>query len=306
MNASSWLKKCEAVTRWFRRVPTLDLVPLLMVTLLLVTTPVANWLREPLLVLLAAGVAFRPALRSPAYWLAIAACCGTTLLYTWESADNHRYLIFYACIAFAAVFRLPRHIQSSALRFNARLLIGFCMLLAVIWKAINVDYIDGTFFHLTLLTDSRFQHFASWLGNLPLDALVANRELVDMVTNGYLRQVDVAHVVLVDSWQLHTIAFFLTWWTVFIEGALGVLFLLPDKPRIAWARNSLLILFAVTTYSVATVRGFGWTLMVLGIAQCRRQERGFRLAYMVGFLLIQLYVLPWESMVRGLSGWFSQ
>ena len=29
MNASGWLKKCEAVVRWFRRVQTLDLVPLL-------------------------------------------------------------------------------------------------------------------------------------------------------------------------------------------------------------------------------------------------------------------------------------
>ena len=61
-------------------------------------------------------------------------------------------------------------------------------------------------------------------------------------------------VELGGSERVALLACFLTWWTVLIEGLLGLLFLLPVSKKINTVRNVLLILFAVTTYSVAPVR----------------------------------------------------
>jgi hypothetical protein len=63
-------------------------------------------------------------------------------------------------------------------------------------------------------------------------------------------------------------------------------------PSLATARNAALLFFAATTYFVAPVRGFGWMLMLLGMAQCRDDQRHLRLAYLAALVLIQAYTLP--------------
>jgi hypothetical protein len=66
-------------------------------------------------------------------------------------------------------------------------------------------------------------------------------------------------------------------------------------------RNAALLLFAATTYFVAPVRGFGWMLMLLGLAQCRDDQRYVRLAYLAALVLIQAYTLPVGALM-GLVG----
>jgi hypothetical protein len=61
---------------------------------------------------------------------------------------------------------------------------------------------------------------------------------------------------------------------------------------LATARNAALLFFAATTYFVAPVRGFGWMLMLLGMAHCRDDQRHLRLAYLAALVLIQAYTLP--------------
>ena len=64
------------------------------------------------------------------------------------------------------------------------------------------------------------------------------------------------------------------------------------------ARDVLLIVFAVTTYLVATVKGFGWLLMIMGIAQTERIW--VRVGYFATFLLIQAYTMPYEQVINRL------
>ena len=58
-----------------------------------------------------------------------------------------------------------------------------------------------------------------------------------------------------------------------------------------------LLIFAVTTYSIATVIGFGWLLMIMGVAQCRPQDHVTRFLYVATFLLILIYTAPWAELI---------
>jgi hypothetical protein len=62
---------------------------------------------------------------------------------------------------------------------------------------------------------------------------------------------------------------------------------LPGHPLVSQIRNIILLLFTVTIYAVAPVKGFGWILMLSGIAQSHEDEKAFRIAYLLTFLLIQ-------------------
>ena len=81
-------------------------------------------------------------------------------------------------------------------------------------------------------------------------------------------------------------------------------FLWRPGGRLARWRDALLLAFAATTFSFATVRGFGWLLMCLGIAQCEPERRTTRAAYLAVFALIALYrATPWS---RALIAWLER
>ena len=93
----------------------------------------------------------------------------------------------------------------------------------------------------------------------------------------------------------------MTWWTVAIEGLIAVSFLARDRRGMAIVRNSLLLVFAISTYMIAPVRGFGWMLMLLGLAQCDERDRSFRPLYLAAIVVIQAYTLPLASIVERLT-----
>ena len=68
-------------------------------------------------------------------------------------------------------------------------------------------------------------------------------------------------------------------------------------------RHVLLITFGVATYAVAPVAGFGWLLMVMGLAQCGPDQRQFRLAYLVTFGLVAVYAET--PVVADALGWLA-
>ncbi len=302
--------------RWPSIKPRRDL-PLLTIVLLLTSAPEQWYLRAPLVALFALGVVFRSWLVRPQFWYVVATLLGATVYLTWESSDNHKYLFVYWCLALCCAFSLPKHQQEEALALSSRWLIGLSMALATLWKIVTPDYTSGTFFHYELLCDVRFENLASWLtGNLPA-ALAENRELRELIQSGHVRGLVINEVTLADSPRLAWLAWAMTWWTMAIEATLAVLFLWPPSSHLAprdepsfgqdalpkghitrsvmatmSLRNAALLLFAATTYFVAPVRGFGWMLMLLGLAQCRDDQRGLRLAYLAALVLIQIYTLP--------------
>ena len=283
----------------------LDVLPLLTVVLLLTSAPDIWYLRTPLILLCATGLVFRTLLRRPALWYLAATLLGGVIYLNWESADNHKYLMCYWCLALCCAFSLPKKSQGDALALSSRWLIGLCMLLAAVWKIGSADYVSGAFFQFELLADERFAYFTRLLSGVSAEQLADNRDLRMLLADGYLRGIEVSEIALTGSPQVSGLAHAVTWWTVLIEGALGVAFLAPNRPWIAKWRNALLLAFAVSTYSVATVRGFGWMLMLLGLAQCSDREKGFRLGYVLAFLLIQAYMLPIGEIADVIANWMA-
>jgi hypothetical protein len=297
--------------RWLALDPIVVLPPLTVLHLL-VHAPQAWYLSVVLVPLFALGLIFRPWLRSAPFWYVTAALLGTTVYFNWETTDNHKYLFVYWCLALCCTFSLPRDQWRGTLAQTSRLLIALCMVLATAWKALTPEYMDGRFFSFELLVDERFASFTHWMTGVSLDSLATNRELRDLMLHGHLTGTTVNSVELAGWNQVAWLSGFLTWWTVLIEGALGLLFLVPVSRAgnyarwISLTRNTLLILFAVTTYSVAPVRGFGWMLMLLGLAQCidtgiDSRDRRFRWGYLAALLLIQAYTIPLGQIISLLS-----
>ena len=87
-----------------------------------------------------------------------------------------------------------------------------------------------------------------------------------------------------------------------IEAWVAVAFLIPARFRIGWRHASLLV-FCVGTYAIAPVAGFGWLLLVMGIAQCGPNLGRTRAAYLVVFFLVLFYrEIPWaEFLLRRLG-----
>jgi hypothetical protein len=116
---------------------------------------------------------------------------------------------------------------------NARLLIGFSFAFAVLWKGIlSPDFMDGTYFHYTFLTDNRFQDFGLLFGGMEYADFAYDRQRLARLGNA---NAAIEFLNLRSSDQLALLATVITWWTLFIEGALAVLFLWPKQVRRATA-----------------------------------------------------------------------
>lgn len=279
----------------------LEALPLLTVVLLLTAMPPQWYLAGPLVAIFALGVVYRSWLAAPQYWYVVATLLGTTIYLNWEASDNHRYLFVYWCLALCCAFSLPREQQSAALALSSRWLIGLCMLLAAVWKLATPEYVNGTFFQFELLVDERLAAFTTQITGLSSEVLADNRMLRDLLRSGHVETAAIESVRLSGQDATNWLAYATTWWTVGIEGLLAAAFLWPNSRRAATNRNALLLLFAATTYFIAPVRGFGWMLMLLGLAQCEERERGFRPAFLAAIMLIQLYTLPIAAVIERLN-----
>ena len=252
-------------------------------------------------ILCVAGVLYRPLIRMPSFWLALATLLGMGVYLTWYAADNHKYLMAYWCLALACGLAVPEHRRRELLVVNARLLIGLCMALALGWKLLTPSFVDGSFFRLTLQSDRRFKYVASEFGGIPPAIWAQNRQMEKQLVTGYLQGENVETVQLADSPRLRALAAIMTWWTLAVESTLAVLFLWPrELPLVPRLRDYVLLVFVYSTYAIATVLPFGWTLIILGIAQTPPTSRWLRAAYFGAFLLVPLYLLPWQSALHAL------
>jgi hypothetical protein len=271
-------------------------LPQLAMVHLLVNSADSGWLLAPLAAWFALGAALPRLLRSAMFWYVTATILGTGIYFTWESADNHRYLFVYMALALCCTFSLPRSDQALALALSSRWLLGLCMLLAVGWKVASPDYLSGSFFHFELLADERFAQVASWTSGISFEQLAENRALRESVTAGHLHGSTLCEVQFHSAAGIPLIAQILTWWTLGIETALAALFLASaiwfTRGRLVLLASLALLVFAATTYAVAPVRGFGGILMLLALAQCQPEQKGLRYAFLAAFVLMQLCPLP--------------
>jgi hypothetical protein len=255
------------------------------------------YLRHPMTMLCTAAILHRPLRRSQTFWFLITLILAAANYYNWYLIDNHKYLITYWCLALYC--SLLTASPDQAIQRSGRLLIGLCFLFAAVWKAISFDYLDGTFFHYSLLTDDRFSTVTTFFGGLAGEVFLKNHQAFKalLAYDSTLQTIQ-----LQDTLQVLGVAKFLTWWTIIIEGLIAVAFLWPRDRLISRWRDWLLLIFLLSTYAVAPVIGFGWVLIAMGAAQCTSRFKNTRLLYMLAFFALQVYLMPWDTILSYLIG----
>jgi hypothetical protein len=229
-----------------------------------------------------------PQLREhPATWMFLAVAMLTGAFEDWEQTDNHKYLMAYWCFCIALATRVENSREFMAR--SGRLLIGTCFAFAIYWKVRSPDFISADFFRVQLLTDPRFASVATWLGGV---SVVVQRDLQWhwAALNDISELGEFQGFKLPISERLQAIATVMTWWTLFIETWIAASFLASDRSWLGRGRSVPLLVFVVTTYSVATVVGFGYVLLAMSFCQTRSTLA--RLSHLVAFIVIFFFQIP--------------
>ena len=261
----------------------------------LLLRPVGNWALRPAIVALAVVALLQARwLRLPQLWFAIAALAGLRVLLDWPLADNHAYLLAYWCLAAALACRAAD--STAVLAFNGRLLIALVFVFSCIWKfAASDNYLDGTFFKVTLLVDPRFEGFVQIVAGLDLHTIDRLRDILETHQDAPWALDDSGIVLPV---RFTALAYAATGWNLFINTALAIAFMWPRGAKADNVRHALLLTYCVVTYAIATVDGFAWLLLAMGASMCSSEERRTRIAYVAVFVLIIFYrEVPWADAI---------
>ncbi len=223
------------------------------------------------------------------YWLVITAVQARALVPRVYLVDNHKLLMAYWCLALTL-----SQAKVAEFRLNARLLVGGCFGFAAYWKVTTHEFFDGSFLHFTMLTDARFANFARIAAGIGDGTRAKDAQALWAVSHGL-----VSHAQLLDSGASVVLAKLSTVWTLFMECGIAICFLTAG----IWTparrfRNWFLIGFVGMTYTIATVIGFAWLLVILGYVQTDDRERIARTSYLALFVGLQLYLVPWGSILR--------
>lgn len=265
----------------------------IMTLLLLLVYPSSFWyVRIPLTVLCVSAFVFSALRFDPRFWFVTAMVVIAGNYQNWFLVDNHKYLLGYWCLALFCCFLSEA--PERTLAAIARKLIAFSFLLAVFWKIASRDFLDGTFFHYALLLDDRFRGVSELLGGMTNELMGGNRTAYRALIN-FDSRIDAVQLLFTRG--ITYLARFLTWWTLLIEVVVAVSFLWPLGKSISRWRDFFLLIFILSTYSVAPVLGFGWTLIIMGLVQCEDRYRYVRWLYMAAFVVLQIYNLPFRAIL---------
>ena len=293
------MSRLERATRSLTQIDPVDLA--LRLTLLdLLLRPIGEWQIRPVILALAGvGLLIPGWLRRPPLWFALAGLTALRFWTDWPLADNHAYLISYWCLA-VGISLVVRDTE-ACLALNGRLLIGLAFAFAVLWKGVlSPDFINGTFLRVTMLQDPRFEDWTLLSTGLSADQLEIQHAALDRHLDSPPFEVEPGPAL---SARFSWIADATTYWTAAIELALAAAFLWWKGGVLSRARHALLIVFCATTYAVATVEGFGWLLISMGVAQCDPRLVKTRALYIASFALILVYrEVPWARLLAEAIG----
>jgi hypothetical protein len=286
----------RSVLEPFDRLGTFEQAAFLTLPLLLLYAEDHWYIKIPVVGLSLAGLIFSYFRKNPFYWFALICFMSIGIYYNWESADNHKYLIIYWCLAlfFTHLFSAGE----DALKCSARYLIGFAFAFAIIWKFVSSDFINGDFFEYTFLFDERFTGKLKVLGALETTVVDFNLVAEDALTayDSRLYEVDILTNNKLTLW-----AKVLAYWTLVLEGMIALCFLLPGKYKLTLFGDIILLLFILSTYLIAPVIGFGWVIATIGFIQCDPSRWKIRISYILVILLLQAYRLPWTAIADSIS-----
>ena len=256
----------------------------------------SDWfIQGPVTLLTVVGLLHRPLLKQPNYWFLVITFLVAGNYHERFQIDNHKYVITYWAIAIYCVLYTAKPQQHLAQA--ARLMVGLIFLFATFWKFVTPDFMDGTFFVYEFLTDERFYNSAAFFANITPDIVLRNNQALHQLLT---YDSSLTQVQLYGYAQLLPLAQLMTWWTIIIEGALAIFFLLPTSRWSYQWRSITLLIFLATTYTNAPVIGFGWVLAVMGLAQCKTSDKLMRALFLLSFFLIWVYSMPWSDLSYGL------
>jgi hypothetical protein len=268
-------------------VKPLDLIPRLTLIMLILNTHHEPFLLVGAAVVCAAAFLQPRVYRNGWFWLAVAAALGAWNFTHWHPLDNH--VIFtntwLVCLGVGLLGPDPEH----ATKRTAQLAIGLCFLFATIWKVTTPAYTSGEFFELSLLADDRFRAAAQWFGGLDGDDWKANNSSLGAL----YAEPDETAVALRSTDRVEGVARAMTVHGLVLEGAIALAFLAPLRALVR-VRAGLLGAFALTTYAVVPVSGFGCLLMTMGAAQA--DDDRARRRWVGGLVAVALWGALWPSL----------
>jgi hypothetical protein len=274
-------------------------VALRLTAIALLLRPMGPWFVRPAILAGAVVVLIVPrALRHPLVWGGLSLLIAIRIASDWPLADNHIYLLCYWALAIALALRTAD--AASMLAFTSRWLIGLAFAFAVLWKAVlSPDFLDGRFFRVTLLTDPRFDAVTQLVGGLSQSQLDRNREALAPLPNG----AELLNPPVVDEpARLRALAVVSTIGILALETVVAVSMMAPTTGIFATLRHTTLLSFCGITYAFAPVAGFGWLLLVMGLAQLGAREVWLGRAYIAMFLAVLFYdEVPWAALTLDLA-----
>ncbi len=212
---------------------------------------------------------------------------------------NHKYL--YAFFNLIIVISLYAKKKTSdwfeIYKISAQYMIGFVFLLATIGKFLAPEFLNGSFFEFTLLTDPRFFGFTSLVGNIDDASLfIGLDEFSNMQSSNDINAV----VQLQSPTNLQSLGLFLSYWTIFIEASIAITFLVKYNTFIGKYRNWVLLVFIITTYPIATVYGFAILLILLALITVSNVNNKitWQILFIIIFILVPLMRFPFFSLLK--------
>jgi hypothetical protein len=159
---------------------------------------------------------------------------------------------------------------------------------------LSPDFLDGRFFRVTLLTDPRFGSVAQLIGGLSADQLKSNRRALELLPHG-AELLDPP--VVNEPARLRMFATASTWGILGLEATIAVLMLVPERRALVFLRHAALLSFCAITYAFAPVAGFGWLLLVMGLAQLEPAQVWLGRVYLTTFLAVLFFdEIPWADL----------
>lgn len=281
-------------------VGNLDLVQTIALLTLVLTVSFGfdHWLfRTVSRICLLGFVLYPRCLRHWGFWLALALAGTIATIVDWERIDNHKYLLDYWLWILAIVHLFADSPQQRRMiHLNARFFLCLIFLAASVQKLTSPSYRSGEMFEHYLYVDSRFTAFGKLAGIDPAVAEAVKKRM--MFLRSPFAEVRDNVLGIPASQRAREMALVMTWWDVSLQFLIGILLFFGQRrtDRIA---HVLLLFFIFTTYLPAPVYGFGWILAIMGFTLAKEKFPALAAVYILGFLAILIYQVPWRDWVLG-------
>ncbi|HZR77637.1 MAG TPA: hypothetical protein VFA58_00420 [Chthoniobacterales bacterium] len=302
---SSWSDRAKSVAgsrlqpllEFLRRSDLVDLVSLFSLFMVLVF-PFAHWLFQITVDLCLLFFLVQPkAIRSSWFWFVLAVAASFVVIQDWHAVDNHKYLLLYwLWILFLCRAVAEPQWQRRALLFNARFFLCFVFLASAGQKLASPTYRSGEMFEYYLYADSRFTAFDKLIG---IDPSVpdAVQKRIALFRSPYSKPLN-DELELPGNDRARAAGLILTWWDALLQLLIGLLLLFRFNATEKLG-HILLLLFIFTTYLPAPIFGFGWILAIMGLTLAKEKFPRIAVAYMVSFVAVIVYQVPWREWVLG-------